>query len=232
MSRPERHGGLHERIHRAYACDRDRAGPGGVAQLHVARLPRAALLVLREAEAVAARRGQGGLVHLARHQAPDVADDQAKGPADGRVGPETGAEAGGVAVDFQFAGDGAVDDHQLGRAAGGGGVARQVELLPQRGLDRGDNNGEVLRPTAGHDGVDGQLLQRGLGVARLHHAQRLVRLLSVGRQHLPDGGLGGRDHRQPVGPPLLPAIVLYGLERVRQLDAAGAELWSVGHSRS
>ena len=194
---------------------------GGVAQLQVARLPRTAFLVLREAEAVTAGGRQGGLVHFPGHQASDVSDDQPQGPSNGRVGTEPGTKTGGVAVDSQFPGDWTVDDYDLCGPAGGGSVPAEVEFVMKRRLDGRHHHGEIFGNAAGHYRIYRHLLQGCPGVSGLHGPQRLAGVFAVGRQHLPDQGLGGRRHRQAVGPSLLPAVVLHRLKRVRHPHPAG-----------
>ena len=199
--------------------------PGGVALLHVQRLPRAAGLVLGEAEAVPARRAEGGLVHLPRRETGDVADYQAEGSPDGGVGAEAGAEAAGVGLDAEAGRHRAVDYHHLHGPAGGGRGARQVEAVAHGRLHRRYDDRKMLGLAAGHDGVDGELLQRGPRVAGLHHAQGALRVGVKGGQHGADSVLGGRHDGQPVGPALLPEVVLHGGEVSGNALAAGGELW-------
>ena len=142
-----------------------------------------------------------------------------------------GAEATGVGVDAQLGCHGTVDDDHLVGAAGGGRRAGEVVGFDEGGADCRDHHGEVLGFAAGHDGVDGQLLQRGAGVSRLHRAQRVLGVGVDGRQHPADGVLGGGHDGQPVGPALLPEVVLHGREGLGDAHATGGEMGG-GHGCS
>ena len=126
-----------------------------------------------------------------------------------------------VPLPAEFTGDGAVNDHHLGRAAGGGGIAAQVEVFIQGGLHRRNNHREVLWLTPSHDGIDGQFFQSRLGVSGLHRSKRGCRVTAVAGQHLSHQRFRGRHHRQSVGPALFPAIILDGLEGIWNVEASG-----------
>ena len=75
-----------------------------------------------------------------------------------------------------------------------------VELLGQGRLDRGQNNRHVLRPAAGHHGVDRDLLDRALAIVRRHQPEHLGAVPASAREHAFDP-LGRRRHdRQAVRP--------------------------------
>ena len=209
----------------------DRAAVRRIPLFHVERRPRAAGFVFGETEAVAARGAEGGLVHFAGGEAGDVADDEPQGAADGGIGAKAGAEAAGVGLDPQPRRDRAVDNHHLVGAAGSGRRARQVEPVLQRGLDRGDHHRKMLRHAAGHHRIDRQLLQRSPGVAGLHDAQGSGRVGAGAGQHRPDGGLGRRNDRQPIGPPLPPEVILHRGEVSGNAGAAGLQLRGSSHTQ-
>ena len=72
---------------------------------------------------------------------------------------------------------------------GGPGHADQGEGRVADGLDRRDHRGHVLRPAAGHHGVDGDLLDGGPAQARRDLADQLVAVAAAG----PHGGLHARE---------------------------------------
>ena len=86
---------------------------------------------------------------------------------------------------------------------GGGLDAVQIVLGLQHGLDRGKNNREILGPTAGHDAVNRQLLNRGNTLGRRNLTQFLVRRASRGRNHGRHQFFGRRNDGQAVGPTTL-----------------------------
>src|SRR2546422_3687404 len=76
--------------------------------------------------------------------------------------------------------------------------AVEVEGRLEHRLDGGDDDGEVRRLAPGHDGVDRELLERGLAPERRHRAEAPVgRRLAEHRAH---ALLGRRNDGQPVAP--------------------------------
>ena len=90
--------------------------------------------------------------------------------------------------------------------------------------------GKCSGPAAGHDGVDGELFQRGAGVAGLEDAEGVLGVGVDGGEHGADGFLGGRDDGEAVGPALLPEVVLHVGEGLGDAHAGGGEVGG-GHGR-
>ena len=132
----------------------DDAIGGAVAQFQVARLPGAAVFVLREAEREPGGRGEGSFIHLPRNQPSHISNHQPKRPADGRIGPIPRTETTGVSVYAQLPGDGPVDNDCGRRSAGGGRYTGHIEVLLEHRLDRRHHHRKVLRTAARHHGVD------------------------------------------------------------------------------
>ena len=92
-----------------------------------------------------------------------------------------------------------VHDDQRREAVGGGLQLPEVERRIRRRARRGDDQGHVVRPAAGHDRRHRDLLDRGDTHGRPHFAEDHVGV-QPGREDQPVNALGRRDHhRQPVG---------------------------------
>ncbi len=136
---------------------------------------------------------------LARLRAAEVDHDQAERAADGGVGAKAGAEHARRAVDAEAPAHGAIDDDEGRGGVGGAGLAVEVEGGIAGGLDHGQHHGEIIRPAACHDRVDGELLDGGSPEVRWHLGhQRLARPPGRG-QHALHALAGGRDHGEPIG---------------------------------
>ena len=107
----------------------------------------------------------GGHVGDAGEAATDVAADEADSPSDGGVGAPALSEDVLTAVNLEFAANGAVDDYEMAPGVGGGLASVEVVGRVGNGLNAGHDNGQVFRAAAGHDGVDGDLLNGGLAAA-------------------------------------------------------------------
>ena len=59
----------------------------------------------------------------------------------------------------------------------------QVERRLRHRLDRGEQHREVLRPAARHDGIDGELLDRGLPLPRRQDGDHLAPVAVVCRRN-------------------------------------------------
>ena len=194
------------------------------------RLPGAALLVLREGDVVV-----GVAVALRTHEgdarlraALQVLREQAIGPPDGRVGVIVGAHRADAPVHADLLADRTVDhDH-------GGGRARGRAARRHLGSRERQNDREVFRLGAGHDGVHRHLLDRvfpgGAELGRLHAADDLVRLAASVREHRAHALLRRRDDRQPVGPVVVEKELLQALFGVR-LDEPRRRALECGHAQ-
>ncbi|MEZ5266125.1 MAG: hypothetical protein R2755_31040 [Acidimicrobiales bacterium] len=97
-----------------------------------------------------------------------------------------------------------------------------VELLGAGGLHGGQHHRQVLRFAAGHHRVDGHLLDGDGDQLRRHHRHHVLRLAGGALEHAQHACLGGRDHREPVGPAPLEQRLHLVFER-GELEAAGAQ---------
>ena len=192
---------------------RDGRGVHGQAALDGERLPRRALLILGETERVFARLAQGGAVHLARAAAAHVAHHELQRPPDGRIGPVPLAQRVDAGVHADRAGDRAVDDHDRARRVGRGQEPVDVERVGAGGLDRGEHDGQVLRPAAGQHRVDGDLLDRARHEIRWHHRDALGGIARGTLEHTQHALARWRDDGQPIGP----APRIAGLDLVLEL---------------
>ena len=174
--------------------------PGAMPRHSASGVPRRAFLVLGEAEADLAGVAVGGPVDATGTAAADVADDELQGPADGGVGPVALAEHVHAAVHADGPADRAVDDQHRPDRHRGGQHAVDVELVVAGRLDGGQHDRQVLGPAAGHHGVDGDLLDGDVDEVGRHDGHDLVGRAGRALQHPQDALLGGRHHRQAVGP--------------------------------
>ena len=187
--------------------------------LDVQRQPGGVFLVLGDAVAELAGMAEGGTIDAAGPYLQDVDQRQADGAADHRGGAVAVAQRVEAAVRTEFPAYRAVQHDQHGAAAGGGRGAVQQEFRLKHGGEGGDDDGEMHRQAAGHDGVDRQFLR-----GDRHGAHRLDAEQPVGRHHRPfEAGVHrigrGRDDRQPVGPAV--GVVEF-LRRVDVGDVVGA----------
>jgi len=84
---------------------------------------------------------EGGFIGFARDAATEVHHDEPQGPPDGGIRSETAAQAPGLAVDVEGAGNRTID-HESGRAHVGRRLHPvQIKNLREHGLDPGDNHG-------------------------------------------------------------------------------------------
>ena len=106
-----------------------------------------------------------------RPAAAHVHEDEPDGAADGRVGSEAGAEEPGARVHADRARGGAADDDERRDGVRGGLDAVEVEGGLEHGRDRGENDREADGLAAGHDGIDGELLDARLAPERWHETE-------------------------------------------------------------
>ena len=174
-----------------------------IAVLNVQRFPRADLLVLANAIGVFAGVAHGRFVDFSGLGAADIDHDEPQRPANRGVRSPARAEHAGGAIDIELVANRAVDNKQ-----GRGGMRRalhpvQVRPLITHGPHPGDHHRQIGRLAARHDGVDGDLLNRGVGVVGRHRSNHLIGGPSGGGQHGLHPLFGWRDHRQAVGHALL-----------------------------
>ncbi len=194
-----------ERVGRGAAATEDAHGAVGRAEtvLDVERLPRTALLVLRERDAVI-----GVVVALRAHvrepgqrAALQILREQTVGAADRRVGVVVGRQGTGPRVHLDLVADRPVDHGHGGHRAG-----RAAARAHAGGRERQDHR-EILRPGARHHRVHRDLLHRvfpRLAEVRGTHApDDLVRLAARRREHRRDPFFRGKHDRQIVRPPVL-----------------------------
>jgi hypothetical protein len=86
----------------------------------------------------------------------------------------------------------------------------QPELRRQRRLDRRENDREVLRLAASHDGVDGRLFDGAFGIVRRNSADDRLGGSCRACQHRQDAFGRRRDNGQPVAP----SAVVARLDRI------------------
>ena len=145
----------------------------------------------------------GRFVDFSGLSAADIDHDEPQRPADRGVRPPARAEHAGGAVDVEPLANRTVDNKQ-----GRGGMGRalhpvQVRPFITHGPHPGDHHRQIGRFAARHDGVDGDLLDRGVGVVGRHRSNHLSRGPSGGGQHSLHPLFGRRDNRQAVGHALL-----------------------------
>ena len=185
------------------------------------RRPRILRLVLGDAvgdlRGIALRRS----VAAAGQPAAHVHQHQAKRAADGHVRAEALAEGVVAAVEPDLLRDGAVDDQERRDGMRGGLDGVQVERRLRHRFDRGEQHREVFRPAARHDGVDGELLDRGLPLPRRQDGDHLAPVAGRLPQELGHAALRRRDDRQAVGPAPLDVELVDGRVVVVELERAG-----------
>ena len=76
----------------------------------------------------------------------------------------------------------------------------EVMLGFQHGLDRSQHDWKIRGPTAGHDTVNGQLLNRGNTLGGRDFADFFLGSAARGAHHALDQLFGGRNNRQAIGP--------------------------------
>ena len=180
------------------------------AALDVQRLPAAQLFMLADAGADLPRLAERRHVDLAGPAAADVADHELQGAANRRVGARSLTEDVRPAVEPDRVADGSVDDDERADEVGGGQHAVQVERIGAGRFHRGDDHREVLGLAAGHDGVDGDLLDGGRSEIGRHVGHYLGGRPRRAGEHPRDARLGRRHHRQAVGQ----ALLVQKLERI------------------
>ena len=200
-------------VRRLAAEHRDRALLTLEAALDMQRIPGALLLVLGDAVGVLAGMPERCLVGHAGNRLADVGEDQLDRAADGGVGAVALAEHVRAAVHAKGQARRAVHHQQRRRQMGRALHAVEIERGIGHRLDRRDDHRHVFRQAARHHAIDRDLLDRRLAPARrnLRHQSRRGEL-GAG-QHGRHPLLGGRNHRQAVGP----ALVVAELERVHRL---------------
>ena len=174
-------------------------------------------LVLRDAVAELARMPQDGAVEEARNGGASVHQDESDGPPNGGVGAVSGAEEVVPAVDAEGGNHGAVDDDEDAGAAEAGGGAYKVEGGIEHGFGGGEDDWEVFRLAAGHDGVGGNFADGYFAATFGQFPDDFVGGPIAGGEELLDALHGWRDNGQAVGPTQCIAL-LDGLDRVVPLS--------------
>ena len=95
------------------------------------------------------------------------------------------------------------------------------------GLDGGDDDGEVLGLAAGHDGVDGDLLDGGGAHVRGKDGDEVLGVAGGAFEHAHDALEGGRDNGEAVGEALVEEE-LVEIVAGPDIDAAGAQGTALG----
>ena len=139
-------------------------------------------------------------VALPRARAAEVPETQAHRAAERRVGAVARAEDPGTGVHAETGGGRPVHDQEGRHGMGGRLDAVEVERRIEHRLERRDQDRHRLRPAAGHDGVDRDLLDRRLCPERRDLSDDVVRVRVDPREHRLDARLGRRHDRQPVRP--------------------------------
>ena len=173
--------------------------------LDVQRLPRAARLVLGDAEAELAGVPQRRSVQPPGRAAAGQRDHQPERASDRQVRPPAGTEHAHPAVQADRLADRAADDHELARGLGRHRLPVEVEGRVERRLHRREDDREVLRAAAGEDRARGDALERRLAHAGRHLAERPLRVAAA--EHRVDARAGGGNDRKPVGPPALEHVL-------------------------
>jgi hypothetical protein len=181
--------------------------PAGITLCLAKQWPRVPAGTLGNAEAIFARMPLGRFIGNPWDHMKHVSQDEAHGTADRRIGPVARTEQIHIRVHSDIISDRTADDQERRRAASTGRRPVEVESRLVHGLECGDQDWEIFRQAAGHDGVDSgrmhRQLQPGGGMGGDH---RFWRPSFVGERCLDPVG-HGRDHRQAIGPPLLVAVI-------------------------
>ena len=142
--------------------------------------PRGELRALREAQGIAPRLAEPRERDRGRPPAPDVVHDEAHGPSDGGVRLPTGAERAEARVHPDRPRDGAAHHDERGHVLVRGLDAPQVEGGVRDRPHRREHDRQVLRPAAGHDRVDRDLLDGGEALEGVELGEDRVRGASAG----------------------------------------------------
>ena len=122
------------------------------------RLPGTFFLVLAEAHGVLTRPAKGGTICISGEPAADGDKYQANGPADRCIRPIAWSEHTGIAIDVELLANGTI--HEKSRTDITGGRLNSVEVktwLAHR-LNSSDDNRQIFRQTARHNGIDRNFL--------------------------------------------------------------------------
>jgi hypothetical protein len=123
----------------------------------------------------------------------------------------------------------AVDEHEGRHRVGGGLHREQVELRLRQGLHRGDHHRQVLRPAAGHDGIDGDVLHRRDAATGGELGNHFIGGTLHVLNHARDAFGCGRDDGQSVSPAAFHHFIEGIAEVVIDLGAGGSQDYRCSH---